>query len=113
MRSNPKTWTRFAIAVLCLAGVYGWVYLKWQDRDDTTFVFVTIALVGYLLVSYLLRPKPRRYGRARLKRTNKDLQFLRFVLAPGALLAIALIDGVALLFGKRIDHERYRWKVTP
>ena len=75
-------------------------------------LFASPGLLIYLTVSYLLRPKPNRGGKTMSRRSRKQLNGLKFWLAPGRFVSVAIIDLFALLLGKQADHQQFAIDVT-
>lgn len=104
-------------AVISVAGIafVSWHYSR-QAAEGRWFLAGMIAcgLLTYAAIGYVLRPKyARGWLRSQRRReVRSQLMFVQMLLWPGRFVAVSLLDFVAMLFGRQLNHDRFQLDLT-
>ena len=108
--SRSRIMFRFVIAIALAVGFVYW-FSRNAPEPQPTRIGLTIGVLLYAVVGYILRPKKYRYTSSRRRsltsrRRRREVDSLRWILLPGKHRAFSVIDSVWMLFGKTPDHDR-------
>ena len=109
--SRSRITIRFVIAIALAVGFVYW-FSRNSPEPQPARIGLTIGVLLYAVVGYILRPKKYRYTSSRRRsltsrRRRREVDSLRWILLPGKHLAISVIDFIWMLFGKTPDHGRF------
>lgn len=112
-----ETILRAIVAVGVLVGIVAWFSLKAETNRFAAGCVVAGSLLVYLLLAYffvpnLKRSRPRPFPFGFNVRRRVSLSTIKLFFAPGRLLAMWLIDFIALLIGRTVDHKTTKVDVT-
>ena len=107
--SRSRITLRFVIAIALAVGFVYW-FSRNAPEPQPARIGLTIGVLLYAVVGYILRPKKYRNLSSRRdiisRRRKHKVSFVRWILLPGKHRAISVIDFVWMLFGKTPDHDR-------
>ena len=101
---------RAVVAWSVLVGIVAWFSWRAEQNRFAAGCVVAGSLVVYLLLAYFFVPNLKRTSPAPIfssytRKHRATLTTIKWCFLPGRLIAIALVDFVALLFGKSVDHQ--------